>query len=151
VTGQFVTSTFYRPNRNLHSWVEEFNRGKAVNQWFGKDWTPLRANLDVIRYLDLTDVRGKVTSGSFPHPLIGKTRQLDKTYFEALYKSPYGNTLLLEFAKTAIDAEQLGRHDVPDLLCLSFSSNDAVGHVWGPDSEEVLDVTLRSDLIVKEL
>src|SRR5262249_51108346 len=49
------------------------------------------------------------------------------------------------------DAEQLGRHDEPDLLCLSFSCNDPIGHVWGPDSQEVLDVTLRTDLIVKNL
>jgi predicted AlkP superfamily pyrophosphatase or phosphodiesterase len=35
--------------------------------------------------------------------------------------------------------------------CVSFSSNDAIGHCWGPDSQEVLDVTLRSDLIMKEL
>jgi hypothetical protein len=45
----------------------------------------------------------------------------------------------------------LGTHEVPDLLCVSFSSNDAVGHSWGPDSQEVLDVTLRTDLLVKEL
>ena len=40
---------------------------------------------------------------------------------------------------------------MPDLLCVSFSSNDPVGHNWGPDSQEVLDVTLRLDLILKEL
>jgi hypothetical protein len=40
---------------------------------------------------------------------------------------------------------------VPDLLSLSFSSNDAIGHAWGPDSQEVLDVTLRSDRITKRL
>ena len=43
------------------------------------------------------------------------------------------------------------RATTPDLLCVSFSSNDPVGHTWGPDSQEVLDVTLRSDRIVKEL
>src|SRR5262249_21081076 len=46
---------------------------------------------------------------------------------------------------------RLGQGDTLDLLCVSFSCNDAVGHSWGPDSQEVLDVTLRSDLIVKEL
>ena len=34
---------------------------------------------------------------------------------------------------------------------MSFSANDAIGHMWGPDSQEVLDVTLRSDLVVEEL
>src|SRR5262249_51219721 len=53
--------------------------------------------------------------------------------------------------KRAIDAEKLGQGDTPDLLCLSFSSNDLIGHCWGPDSQEMLDVTLRSDLIIKDL
>src|SRR5205085_9350617 len=48
-------------------------------------------------------------------------------------------------------AERLGTHDAPDLLCLSFSCNDPVGHVWGPDSQEVLDVTLRTDRIIRDL
>src|SRR5262249_52195997 len=49
------------------------------------------------------------------------------------------------------DGEGLGTHDTPDLLSISFSCNDPIGHCWGPDSQEVLDVTLRSDRIVKEL
>ena len=56
-----------------------------------------------------------------------------------------GNDVLLGLAKRAVEAEQLGQDDVPDLLSISFSSNDLVGHSWGPDSQEVLDVTLRSD------
>jgi predicted AlkP superfamily pyrophosphatase or phosphodiesterase len=76
---------------------------------------------------------------------------LKKDYYGALFNSPYGNELLLGLAKRAIDAERQGRRETPDLLIMSFSSNDAVGHRWGPDSQEVLDVTLRSDLIVNEL
>src|SRR5262249_32904654 len=41
--------------------------------------------------------------------------------------------------------------DTPDLLCLSFSCNDPIGHTWGPDSQEVLDVTLWSDRVVRNL
>jgi hypothetical protein len=72
-------------------------------------------------------------------------------YYQALYTSPFGNDLLLDLVERAVEAEQLGRHAEPDLLCVSFSSNDAVGHVWGPDSQEVLDVTLRADEIVRHL
>src|SRR5206468_2960556 len=59
--------------------------------------------------------------------------------------------LLLDLAVRAIDAEQLGKDDVPGLLTISFSSNDIVGHTYGPDSQEVLDITLRSDLIVRDI
>ena len=51
----------------------------------------------------------------------------------------------------AIVNEKLGQTDKVDLLCLSFSSNDLVGHTWGPDSQEVLDITLRSDALIKDL
>jgi hypothetical protein len=52
--------------------------------------------------------------------------------------------VLLGLVERAITAEQLGKDDVPDLLCVSFSSNDPVGHAWGRLAE-VLDTTLRSD------
>ena len=58
--------------------------------------------------------------------------------------------MLLALAKKAITAEHLGKGDVPDLLCVSFSSNDLLGHRWGPDSHEMMDVTLRSDKLVGE-
>src|SRR5262249_54132660 len=57
----------------------------------------------------------------------------------------------LSLARRALAAEHLGVDDTPDLLCLSFSANDPVGHCWGPDSQEVLDVTLRADAIVEAL
>ena len=74
-----------------------------------------------------------------------------KSYYEGLYYTAFGNELVLDLALRAINAEQLGLHDDPDFLAVSFSSNDTVGHEWGPDSPEVLDVTLRSDRIVRQL
>ena len=79
------------------------------------------------------------------------TTALIQNYYEAFTFSPYASEVLLDLAKHAIDEEQLGQRDVADLLCLSFSSNDLVGHCWGPDSQEVLDITLRSDLLIKDL
>ena len=65
--------------------------------------------------------------------------------------SPMASDVLLDLAIEAIRAEKLGQRETPDLLCVSFSSNDLVGHSWGPDSQEVLDVTLRSDQQLKRL
>lgn len=59
--------------------------------------------------------------------------------------------MLLDLAKVALRESGLGRGPATDLLSISFSSNDLVGHPYGPDSHEVLDITLRSDLIVKGL
>jgi predicted AlkP superfamily pyrophosphatase or phosphodiesterase len=153
LTGAFVTSTYYRDQ--LHPWVADFNKRQPAERWFGKEWTRLRPDLDYVKHSGPDDVEGEGTGvfqgRTFPHPFDGGPGQSKRTYYAALYNSPFGNELLLELAKQAIAAEKLGSGPAPDLLCLSFSGNDPVGHTWGPDSQEVLDVTLRADVIVKEL
>jgi hypothetical protein len=152
-TGTFVTSTYYRDR--LHPWVEEFNRAKPADRWFGRDWARLLPDLDYERHSGPDDVasegKGYGQGRVFPHPMDGGLNKPGKTYYEALYTSPFGNELLLDLVKRAIEAERLGKRDVPDLLCVSFSCNDPVGHWWGPDSQEVMDVTLRADRILKGL
>jgi hypothetical protein len=151
--GPFVTSTYYRDTP--HDWVEEFNKNKPADRWFAKDWTRWRTDLDYERYSGPDDVvgegKGVFQGRTFPHPMDAGLKAPGKAFYQALYNSPFGNDLLLELTKKAIDAEKLGAGADTDLLCVSFSSNDAIGHMWGPDSQEVLDVTLRSDAIMSEL
>jgi len=71
--------------------------------------------------------------------------------YSALDASPWGNELILQFAEKAITEEKLGAGPKTDLLAVSFSSNDYVGHAMGPDSEEVHDMALRVDKLVGEL
>ena len=69
----------------------------------------------------------------------------------ALIPSPYGNDLLESFAERVIQAENLGKNSVPDLLSVSFSSNDYVGHYFGPDSPEVRAMCLETDRVLDKL
>ncbi|MCS6978125.1 MAG: alkaline phosphatase family protein [Gemmatales bacterium] len=151
-TGTFVTSRFYR--ERLPQWVAEYNASRPADRWFGTIWDRLRPDVNYDCWAGPDDVEaeglGTFQGRTFPHPL-GFPPLLVKSYYGALYNSPFGNELLLDFAKKAIVAEKLGQDDVPDLLCVSFSSNDAVGHCYGPDSHEVLDTTLRSDRTLREL
>ena len=152
-TGTFVTSTFYRDR--LEPWIVDFNRRQPADNWFGQDWLRLRPDLDYAAYSGPDDVRaegvGVFQGRAFPHQLTGGYKKVGPLYYKALYNSPFGNELLLDLAKRAIDALELGKRKEPDLLCLSFSCNDPIGHCWGPDSQEVMDVTLRSDRIVADL
>lgn len=152
-TGSFVTSTYYADQ--LHPWVESFNSDRLADRWFGKEWTRCRDDLDYEMLVGPDNVNGEGSGTkqgrTFPHPMTGGVEEPSAAYYQALYSSPFGNELLLALAMRAIDAEQLGADEVPDLLTISFSSNDAIGHSWGPDSQEVLDVTLRSDIVVQEL
>lgn len=152
-TGDFITSTWYRGTP--HPWIASFNSGRPVDRWFKRDWVRLLPDLDYARFSGPDNGPGEgkgIKQGTtFPHPTTGGLEQPGKEYFDAVYTSPFGNDLLMELATQAIQVEQLGKDETPDLLCLSFSSNDAVGHAWGPRSQEVLDITLRSDRIVRDL
>ena len=45
----------------------------------------------------------------------------------------------------------MGRHDGPDLLAVSFSANDYVGHAKGPDSPEVREISIATDRLLGKL
>jgi predicted AlkP superfamily pyrophosphatase or phosphodiesterase len=157
-TGRFVTSTYYRDS--LPKWVSDFNAGGTAEKWVGKTWERSRPDVDYTRRAGPDDAPGEgvgvaakpvslFSQGrTFPHPFPPAAGEL---YYKSVAASPAGNELLLALAKTCVEAEKLGTGDKPDLLTVSFSSNDLIGHAWGPDSQEVLDVTLRSDRVVAEL
>ena len=65
--------------------------------------------------------------------------------YSALEATPYGNELVEGFAERALASEQLGQRGVTDLLAVSFSSNDYVGHAYGPDSPEARAITAATD------
>jgi predicted AlkP superfamily pyrophosphatase or phosphodiesterase len=153
--GTFVTSTYY--DSGYRSWAREMNehRDQYVDRWFGQQWDRLRGDVNYPeRSQEDEKVRATwdtISGMSFPHRFDGGKEKKKSVYYNQLYTSPQGNELLLELVKKAVEGENLGHHDTPDLLCVSFSSNDAVGHKWGPDTQEVLDTTLRTDQIVRDL
>jgi hypothetical protein len=152
-TGTFVTSSYYRDG--LHPWAARFNRERVADRWFGKPWERLRGDVDYEKYSGPDDVIGEDNpyrlGRTFPHPMTGGLPAPGKDYYRALTWSPFGNDLMWELARRCAEAEKLGQGDTTDLLCVSFSANDTVGHAWGPDSQEVLDVTLRSDRLLAEM
>jgi len=150
--GMFVTSSCYRDS--VHPWIAEFNEKRVADQWFGKDWTRLLPDLDYERYSGPDKAPGEGIGSkqgeTFPHPTDGGLKKPGPSYYNALFNSPYGNDMLMELVRRAMSAEKLGKNEAIDLLVVSFSSNDAVGHTWGPDSQEVFDTTLRSDRLMSE-
>jgi len=151
-TGKLGTSTFFRDA--VQPWVNSWNSEGFAEKWAGQSWERFRTDLDYNQLAGPDQVLGEKegtkpgTNSVFPHLFPAKT---DKAYYNALYASPFANEILLDLAFRAIEAEQLGKDETPDLLLLSFSSNDVVGHGWGPDSQEVLDITLRTDDLLARL
>jgi hypothetical protein len=83
----------------------------------------------------------------FSHPLPPDS---SSRFAVAFRSSPFQDEVLLEFARAAVTEEHLGEDDAPDLLGISLSANDLIGHAYGPDSHEVMDVTVRTDRLLAD-
>lgn len=82
---------------------------------------------------------------------LGHTLPADASVYAALEGSPFGNELVERFAERAIQAEKLGQGNATDLLTVSFSANDFVGHAAGPDSPEVKEMSIQTDRVFGKL
>ena len=147
-TGEFVSSTFY--GKELPSWATQFNAEKNYLTYIEKGWDLFKPKETYNESLtDNSPYEGKLFKKTpfFPYNL--------KDMFEAndagvLRTSPYGNNLLVDFAKRAIVAEELGKDETTDFLTVSFSSTDYIGHVLGPRSVELQDTYLRLDATIAD-
>jgi predicted AlkP superfamily pyrophosphatase or phosphodiesterase len=149
-TGDWISSTYYMDE--LPEWVQKFNRSKAVER-YKKTWNTLEpvqtyveSGSDRNTYEGLS--KGETHSG-FPH-------EIDKVWnenglFSSLTATPFGNSILTDFALEAIEKEELGADSIPDFLAISYSSTDYVGHKYGVNSVEVQDTYMRLDLELTRL
>lgn len=145
-TGDMTTSTYYAPA--LPAWVDTWNKKKLADTWFGKAWDrALPASAYSTAAADDTSSEGgwKGLGKTFPHKVDGKLKAPGPDYYEALCATPYANDWELDFAKTAVESEQLGQRGVTDLLAISISATDLAGHDFGPLSQEVQDIVVRTD------
>ncbi len=133
----FVTSTYYRSD--MPRWAQDFNASGKVTSYVGKKWERLlpASAYDLVGPDDVPGESDEAGMGrTFPHAIASA---------DAFDLSPFSNDVLADFAIRAVTAEGLGRDTVTDLLGISFSANDRVGHAYGPDSHEVMDATIRLD------
>jgi predicted AlkP superfamily pyrophosphatase or phosphodiesterase len=147
-TGKFISSTWYM--KQLPAWVDAFNKNDEAGKFISQPWDTLKAkgpyiesNRDNMPYEEA--FKGE-DAPVFPH----KLQDLPAKY-ELLKETPFGNTLLKDFAKETIKNEKLGQSDVTDFLTVSFSATDGVGHRFGPNSIEVEDTYLRLDEDLEDL
>ncbi|WP_333600860.1 alkaline phosphatase PafA [Flavobacterium sp.] len=148
-TGSFISSTFY--GTKLPDWVTEFNNEKHYLPYINKGWDLLKPIETYNESLaDDNPYEGKLNGAKpvFPYDL--KSMYAAKNDAGILRSTPYGNDLLEEFAKKAIEKEQLGKDDITDFLTVSFSSTDYVGHTLGPRSMELQDTYLRLDQTIAD-
>ena len=144
-TGNWITSTYY--TNELPAWVQKYNNRRVADSLMKKDWNLL---YDKSKYTQSTEddmpfekVLESDKSRVFPHKYQSIIESRDYDQFRP---SPYGNTFTFQFAKEAIRNEKLGMGNVTDMLCISVSSTDNIGHKFGPNSLEAEDTYLRLDI-----
>jgi len=142
-TGDWITSSYYM--KELPQWVKDLNARKMVDGYFSQDWNtlyPLNTYTQSAPDEETYEFRpfGATVKG-FPYNL----KQFISKNYGMLPVTPFGNTLTVEMAEAAITGEQLGTGTTTDLLTVSFSTPDYIGHTFGPNSVEQEDDYLRLD------
>jgi len=138
-TGRFTQSTYYA--NTLPRWVQEFNRQEPTARYAGWTWTPLLPD-SAYAEADSVAVESSGQQFTFPHVIP------DEPSLAAgvLLAFPPMDELTLRFALEGVRQLQLGADPTrTDLLSISLSTTDAVGHRFGPDSKELHDQMLRVD------
>lgn len=129
--GNVVSSTWYQ--EKLPQWVERYNAGKPALKYLGKSWYPV----------------GKDASSGKPFMKLSSSP--DKSYFSEWEKTPFANEMLENLAEEVMRNEELGHHPGTDVLTISFSANDHLGHAVGPDAAEVEDMSVSTDRVLGKL
>jgi len=119
-TGVWVTSTYYR--EQLPKWVQDFNSSKRAEKYLNREWKDSDGNL-----------LGTTNSAS------------GKGFYESVGATPFANDYELEFARELVVYEKLGAGPATDLLVVSLSANDILGHRVGPDSPQMQAMALALD------
>jgi predicted AlkP superfamily pyrophosphatase or phosphodiesterase len=124
-TGTWVTSTYYR--QDLSGWVRNFNDSHRAEKYWNREWK---------------DAEGKSLGSTAPRN--GKNGK-PEGFYKVVGATPFANEYELEFAKELVVYEKLGAGPATDLLTVSLSANDILGHQVGPDTPQMRSMALELD------
>lgn len=141
LTGNWITSTYYR--EDLPAWVKSFNNKGLVKKYLSQKWETL---YPLNTYVQSSADNSSKHEGTFKNekaPVF--PHSFSNTDFGTFRTTPFANTLTFDFAKAALENEEMGKDAITDFLAMSISSTDYIGHQFGPNSVEAEDTYLRLD------
>jgi predicted AlkP superfamily pyrophosphatase or phosphodiesterase len=127
-SGAFVTSTYYM--QQAPAWLQQFNDGKTRESYLNRE---------------VKDSAGNVLRSTAPAK---NDKGKELSFYDLVGPTPWGNDYTVDIAKQVIQNEKLGSNAVTDLISISFSSPDILGHKVGPDSQEDKQMLLALDRTV---
>lgn len=128
---QFGTSTYYADT--LPTWVGAFNARRVADAYKDRPWTLLLRPSAYPEPDTVAFENSELNEIAFPHRTVPFTA------------TPWMDEVVAQFALAGLRALQLGKRGHLDVLAVSFSTTDYVGHRFGPDSREIHDQVLRLD------
>lgn len=141
--GKWISSTYYMST--LPNWVNRFNEKRLPDAYMSDTWnTLLPLSNYTLSSKDEQAYEGTIPgekSTAFPHQL----STIKEKKYTAFKFTPFGNSFTLNFAKVAMENEQMGKGAAIDFITISLSSTDYIGHTFGPNSVEIEDTYLRLD------
>ena len=148
-TGCFITSSYYMDR--LPKWVEAFNDKRLPKQYLSQKWNTLYPkNTYTESTTDENEYENGIREGVKATLPLNLPELYKKYGYGIIRNTPFGNSLTLDMAKAAIDGEQLGADDETDLLTVSCSSTDYIGHQVGTHAIETEDTYLRLDKAIAD-
>lgn len=144
----FTTSRYYRDA--LPEWVARFNRAPRGDGFLGglpPNWVHESGDPANGARRDVYSGEDKRFSNHSPHPLADPDPRVSAP---RVFFSPYLDDITLDFARSLVENEKLGAGPGVDLLAISLSATDFVGHYYGPESQEARDALLHLDAAFAE-
>src|ERR1022692_1669122 len=129
-SGDWITSTYYRPD--LPEWVRNFNNSHRAQKYWNREWK---------------DSEGKTLGSTAPR---SSRDGSPAGFYEVVGSTPFANDYQFEFAKELVVYEKVGTGPATDLLVISLSANDILGHQVGPDSPQMRSMALELDRSLAE-
>lgn len=148
-SGKFITSSYYM--NQLPKWVDAFNNQHLPERYLSEKWNTLYPeNTYVESTEDENEYEDGIRKGMKATLPLNLPALYKKYGYSIIRKTPFGNSLTIDLAKAAIDGEQLGADDETDLLAVSCSSTDYIGHQVGTHAVETEDTYLRLDKAIAD-
>ena len=144
-TGSFISSTHYI--NEMPKWVNDFNNRKLADSFYRIGWQTLLDKSTYLKYCteDVKSYEGKpFGKDALGFPYNNLAQYIDKDY-NKIISTPHGDKMIVELAKATLNNEKMGMNNETDMLTVSFSSPDYIGHSFGPNSWELLDAYIRLD------
>ena len=147
-SGQFASSTYYMQEHP--AWVTAFNAAKPADRYFRSEWKALLPETAYARSLADNQPWYGPAGGALPARLsAAEDTEPGPNFYASLLRGPFGDALTLDFARAALDGEQLGQDAAPDILSISLSGHDYVNHAFSAESRLSHDHVLQLDRLLQ--